>query len=676
MSIDPQIILQRYFDIPFGDKLVSESKAALVTNKNLAHASNSFPNIVGYFSTGSNSTVNALRYHMLHNAVATAAGEPESNVAIALGFNILIKRIQYIVGSNTKNASFTMSLRKNYADIPETVGQFTGGENTRFDSGELNIPIDANDLLNWKWDTSGCSSGGVTIISWLTYEIKLGGSDTEITTTSRPTQLAGLSTAIKPTEGVADYTEFIETDTLEKYVIINGIWYSLGLVKPIVQPNTEFIANRVLTSGGLADFLHWVEPLIKHNKVVVPFSFLSNATSGGIGISDDGINFREVLRSVTADENFWLCARDRGDLCLVGSGSSVSSVVGSVYRSTDGGETWTNIFANQDIRVYGIDFSIPTNNAIIVTSAGGVPTTSGKILRSTNISVGSPTVAVVKSLTEGGRCVKTITKTKTILVGTGHATQAGIWKSTDEGATWTKKKTFTSAEATAIYWFEEWIDPNSGISKIFAFGVEGRIFLSNDDGETWTKVLESNASGAPIRRVVNYNGLLLCANYYGGIWVFDPKTYQITPIFSETRDYSASPFYCLVKYAGNLVGTISNRLLFSGKVSPTTFNLWSAKSITDTTNGDVTSPFSMVEHSPLSCACGIYSNQSGTLTVQIYDPVANVWRDHTSTVAITANTLKLLSFVESPMSARASFYWRIKFVPSVAATVNLWVSMN
>jgi hypothetical protein len=268
--------------------------------------------------------------------------------------------------------------------------------------------------------------------------------------------------------------------------------------------------------------------------------------------------------------------------------------------------------------------------------------------------------------------------TGTVLVGTGHSNGAGIFRSIDEGATWTKIKTFTSAEGQNCYWIQDYYDPFTQKTKIFAFLTSGKVFQSLDDGLTWALLLGyTSYTGAPVRRVVQFSDQLIAANDIQGLSIFDPRTGRLNPINNETNNNSSAvPFYCIAKYRGGLVATMAYNLLLSGEVSPANFNLWAAKSITDTTNGDVTAPFSMVGHSPLNCAVGIYSTQSGTLTVQVYDPIGNAWRDHTSTVAITANQLKLLSFVESPMSARASIYWRIKFVPTVSCSINLWVALG
>src|SRR6266498_1463842 len=152
-------------------------------------------------------------------------------------------------------------------------------------------------------------------------------------------------------------------------------------------PSLDFKINRIYTSGGPAGFVHWIEPIVKASRLVVPVSFNAVGTAIRILVSDDGLNFREVFAGATTNENFALVARDRGDLCLVGTGSGSAFVVGSVYRSQDLGETWASIFSALDIRVYGIEFSIPTRHAIIVTSAGGVPAaTAGRILRSIDIS--------------------------------------------------------------------------------------------------------------------------------------------------------------------------------------------------------------------------------------------------------------------------------------------------
>lgn len=490
-----------------------------------------------------------------------------------------------------------------------------------------------------------------------------------------PALLTGLSTTVKPTVGISNYTEFLETDTLEKYVIINGIWHNLSSVsRQQLIPDLNFIQNRVITSGGLADFIHWIEPIMKSNKIVVPFSFLSVSVSGGIAISDDGINTREVFRSVKANENFWLTAKDRGDLCLVGSGSGGANIVGSVYRTQDLGETWTEILSNTDIRVYGIEYSLPTKNAIVVTSAGSVPNTAGKILRSTNISIGSPTFSTIVTLSEGARCVKTVQGTGTILVGTGHSNGGGIFRSADEGSSFTKIKTFTNIEGENVYWIQDYYDSKTNVTKIFAFMSNGKVFVSTNDGVAWTQLASYYSyTAAPTRRIVQYNDMLLAANDIQGLSIFDPVRGILNPVNTDLQhNSSAIPFYSIIKHRGSLIASVAYNLLYAGKIQPCEFTLWSNKAVS--TGGLDTAPFSKIGHGSLSSSAIIYSDQGGTVTVQILDTTLAVplWRN-VGTVTVVAATAKTINFVDY---VRGANFWRLNFVPSLAANVDLWVVLD
>jgi len=485
--------------------------------------------------------------------------------------------------------------------------------------------------------------------------------------------IVGLSTDTKPSDQ-PEFTRYIERDTLEQFIFISGQWLNLrmSLRAPSIVPNIDFKSNRIYTSGGFNDFIHWVEPIFKSNKVIVPFSFLSASTPGGIALSDDGINFREVFRSVKANENFWLTAKDRGDLALVGSGSGGAFTVGSVFRSQDFGETWTEILSNTDVRVYGIDFSLPTGNAIIVTSGGGVPNNSGKIVRSQNISVGSPTFTTIMTLSEGCRCVRTVEKTGTILVGTGVTTGAGIYRSTDEGAIFTLVKRFSSSDQN-IYWIQDVYDIISNTTKIFACLTNGKIYISTDDGATWS-LFSSHYSytASPIRRIIQYNDILYAANDIQGLSILDPFRGRLNPVNNElTRNLSAVPFYSIVKYKGSLSGSKGWDLLYSGDINPCSFNLWSNKSVTP--SGLTSSAFSVLGHNKETVF--IFSDQGGTLTIQALDQAAPTptLRDMTPTVAITANTIKSVNLSDY---ANAGNIFAIKFVPSITANVNLWVVMD
>jgi hypothetical protein len=152
------------------------------------------------------------------------------------------------------------------------------------------------------------------------------------------------------------------------------------------------------------------------------------------------------------------------------SGDSEAGV--GVYKSTDGGNTWTALggnasFTNRAIRTVAIDnFNDPTGNTIYVTTGRGVHGISSTTAGGVTQIPGAPGVGVWKS-TNGGTTF-TLLQPTTVVLGPqpgqtfpssfgssrgatalaidpthpgviyASAYNVGVWRSTDNGATWTK----------------------------------------------------------------------------------------------------------------------------------------------------------------------------------------------------------------------------------------------
>src|SRR5207253_4816956 len=144
-----------------------------------------------------------------------------------------------------------------------------------------------------------------------------------------------------------------------------------------------------------------------------------------------------------------------------------------VYKSTDGGKTWTALggnssFTNRAIRTIAIDANDATGNTIYATSGRGVH------------GISSTTAGAVSQIPPGTPGV-------------------GVWKSTDGGATFTQAQpstvvlggqpgqTFQSSfgstrGATALA-----VDPtHAGV--IYATAYQKGVWRSNDNGATWTNI--------------------------------------------------------------------------------------------------------------------------------------------------------------------------------------------
>jgi hypothetical protein len=175
-----QLYLSRFFPdlldilgIPINDNVLCIDKPATPTNKDFRSSTNTFPKSAFFYNAGSNSTGNLLRYLTINSAVATASGEPELNVAMLMDYQLILKRVRYIVGSNTKNAVTNISFRKDLADLVGTTLAINPAQNMEFDSGILDVDISIGSRIDWKWDTSLSASGSITIVFYAYFESAL-----------------------------------------------------------------------------------------------------------------------------------------------------------------------------------------------------------------------------------------------------------------------------------------------------------------------------------------------------------------------------------------------------------------------------------------------------------------------------------------------------------------------
>ena len=154
------------------------------------------------------------------------------------------------------------------------------------------------------------------------------------------------------------------------------------------------------------------------------------------------------------------------------SGNVYAGTIGSnkgIFKSTDGGETWTNMFSTGASNYLNIACDSLNNVYVANVSNGLIISTDG-----------GQNFTVVPSGTFGGNNVNSVAcgKNGHIFVG---ATNGGFWRSTDFGATFTNTalQTYTIVEIVVDKFNADII--YAGVSSSSASG----FFISTDDGVTF-----------------------------------------------------------------------------------------------------------------------------------------------------------------------------------------------
>ena len=180
---------------------------------------------------------------------------------------------------------------------------------------------------------------------------------------------------------------------------------------------------------------------------------------------------------------------------------------GGVWKTTDGGSNWTPLTDNQVTLAMGSIAVAPTNHLRIYAGTGEA-NNSADSDHGEGILVSSDGGATWTLETAGGAFAGTAigqiavdpTNADVAYAALGgyypqngiFASQNGIWKTTDGGATWTNLTTGVDADSSATIWSAVVVDPNTpsiiyaAIGDLFDTHGDTGIYRSTDSGTTWT----------------------------------------------------------------------------------------------------------------------------------------------------------------------------------------------
>ena len=241
-----------------------------------------------------------------------------------------------------------------------------------------------------------------------------------------------------------------------------------------------------MASGtGLANVSHVLVLAIDPSN---PAILYAGTSSGVFRTTDAGANWSDSSTGLPNSSDVYALAIDPSNPAVVYAGTGgTSNTARGIFKSTDGGASWTDssnglthpLISGLGVGALAID---PSNPAIVYAGTGTGTFTAAGIFKTTDggatwtaTNTGLPDVFTVHALAIDP------SNPAIVYAGTGTGTPGGVFKTIDGGASWTASSTglpdFPYVDTLAI-------DP-SDPATLYA-GTEGAgVFKSTDAGATW-----------------------------------------------------------------------------------------------------------------------------------------------------------------------------------------------
>ncbi len=359
---------------------------------------------------------------------------------------------------------------------------------------------------------------------------------------------------------------------------------NIGISEPNNVTAYRFVKNG--TSVFLATFndiyksndngFTWVDLNISFQNM--PASFVSHA--GALYVSDNGSMSSGIYKSVNNGQSWTMLSFDfalPGRLFSVGSYLYCIAFNGTTlvtYVSSDGGVSWINFTdkyfntiiqqnsqiiggnnsgvykwqnSSQNIYNAGLGGASKTNclfrdgNTIYSGNANGIYKSSDEGNTWFNISMGLPLNVEVNSIAKSGN---------NIIIGTKGF---GIFLSSDNGGTWVASN--NGLTVNNIYY--------SNVSTLFSYNGRvfmgakenltffnnGALFISDNNGLSWTKSSDGLQQNIDVSSICNYNQYIIAGSRNYGVflsvdngsnWLFDGLNASIKSLCSNSTGYYAA----------------------------------------------------------------------------------------------------------------------------------------
>jgi len=221
------------------------------------------------------------------------------------------------------------------------------------------------------------------------------------------------------------------------------------------------------------------------------------------------------------------------DIVLAGLAPD-GSVGGTLYRSSDGGNTWSEVSALDGTSVFDIEFA-PDGTAYLGTQASIWKSTDGGLswaVLNVGIGINDEVFDVALDPSDSSR----------LWAGIGDAfglQPENVIRSTDGGATWADR---TPPHAAPLSGRGIAVDPGDSNTVIAVFGGDfggGEVWVSTDGGDSWTD-RSAGLPGNPLNAVV-YDGTrllvgggLLFGSQFVGLYESSDLGVTWTPLHDQT----------------------------------------------------------------------------------------------------------------------------------------------
>ncbi len=182
-----------------------------------------------------------------------------------------------------------------------------------------------------------------------------------------------------------------------------------------------------------------------------------------------------------------------------------------VYKSTNGGSTWTNPLRSHDVQALAIN---PANPQILFAGTKDYSNQGGGVLRSVD---GGQTWTLVWPNAQINAVAVDPVNPQVVYAG---ASAGGVFKSTDGGFIWTLSGALPNSPVSVVI-----VDPTA-TSRVYAATAGSGVYLSTNSGATWTSIYAASLDPNCLCMALHSSSrALFVGTYSGSVYVGVPLTF-------------------------------------------------------------------------------------------------------------------------------------------------------